>query len=171
MGFLYILSEGERDGLFYELMAERVTGLAFERPTDLRLRHGANWKSALAGSRLLLNRVKHWTEPQNVAVILAIDNDRTRGHPGAVPGAQPVIGHDLRKQPRYPAVIKMIADALGSDRAKWPVDVAVAVPMEMIESWILLLCDPHRPALPVFADARQAIARECHGTSPPPQLT
>ena len=95
MGYLYILSEGERDEFFYGLIAERVTGRTFDRPADFRLRHGANWKTALAGGRLLLNRIKHWNEPQEVAVILAIDNDRAPGHPGSLPPPRPLVGHDL----------------------------------------------------------------------------
>lgn len=112
MAYLYILSEGERDELFYDLIAERVAGFTFERPSDFRLRHGANWKTALAGGRLLLNRVKHWNEPQDVAVILAIDNDRAPGHPGSLPHPRPLVGYDLKKPPRYPAVKKMVTDAL-----------------------------------------------------------
>ena len=170
MAWLYILSEGERDELFYELIAERVTGRTFGRPSDFRLRHGANWKTALAGGRLLLNRVKHWTESQEVAVILAIDNDRAPGHPGALPHPRPLVGHDLKKPPRFPAVMKMVTDSLGTDRQAWPVKVAVAMPVEMIESWVLLLCDPHRPALPLFAEAIQPSARAYYGAAPPPQL-
>ena len=66
--------------------------------------------------------------------------------------------------------MKMIADALGPDRDAWPVKVAVAMPVEMIESWVLLLCDPHRPALPLFAEANQPSARAYYGAAPPPQL-
>ncbi len=171
MAYLYILSEGERDELFYELIAERVTGRSFERPLDLRLRHGANWKTALAGGRLLLNRVKHWNEPQDVAVILAVDNDRAPGHPGSLlPPPRQLVGHDLKKPPRYPAVVKMVTDALGANRDAWPVGVAVAMPVEMIESWVLLMCDPQRPFLPLLAEARQASARAYYGATPPPQL-
>lgn len=171
MGYLYILSEGERDELFYELVAERVTGRVFERPADFRLRQGANWKTALAGGRLLLNQVKHWNEPQDVAVILAVDNDRAPGHPGATePHPRPLVGRDLKKPARYPAVIKMVTDALGANRDAWPVDVAVAMPVEMIESWVLLLSNPQRPILPLFAEANQVSARAYYGASPPPQL-
>ena len=170
MAFLYVLSEGERDELFYERIAERVTGQNFERPSDFRLRHGANWKTALAGGRLLLNRVKHWPEPQEVAVILAIDNDRAPGHPGALPHPRPLVGHDLKKPPRHPAVMKMVTDALGTDQNAWPVKVAVAMPVEMIESWVLLLTAPQRPTLPLFAEAIQPSARAYYGATPPPQL-
>lgn len=170
MGYLYILSEGERDELLYELIVEKVTGRTFERPSDFRLRHGANWKTALAGGRLLLNLVKKWAGQQGVAVVLAVDNDRSPDHPGAVPHSRPLVGHDLKKPARYPAVMKMVADALGSDRSQWPVDVAVAMPVEMIESWVLLLCNPQRPALPIFAEASQPSARAYHGGQPPLQL-
>ena len=64
----------------------------------------------------------------------------------------------------------MVTDALGSDRAAWPVKVVVAMPVEMIESWVLLLCNPHRPALPLFAEASQASTRAYYGAQPPPQL-
>ena len=64
----------------------------------------------------------------------------------------------------------MVTDALGTDRGMWPVDVAVAMPVEMIESWILLLCDPSRPTLPLFAEAIQPSARAYHGVKPPRQL-
>ena len=170
MAWLYILSEGERDELFYELIAERVTGRTYQRPSDFRLRRGANWKTALAGSRLLLNQVKHWKGPQDVAVIITVDNDRAPGHPGSLPHPRPLVGHDLKKPPRYPAVMKMVSEALGADRSAWPVDVAVGIPVEMIESWVLLLCDPGRSELPLFAEASQQSARAYYGTAPPPQL-
>ena len=170
MAVLYILSEGARDELFYDILAERITGNAYESSEDLRLRHGANWKTALAGGRLLLNRVKHWTEPQEIAVILAIDNDRSSGHPGSASHLRPLVGMDLKKPPRYPTVVQMIEDALGSDRSQWPVDVALAMPVEMIESWVLLFCEPQRPALPIFAEASQPGTRAYYGQTPPPQL-
>ena len=170
MPYLYILSESERDELFYELIAERVAGHAFERPADFRTRRGANLASALAAGRLLLNRFKNWSEPQNVAIILAVDNDRAPSHPGSSPHPRPLVGHDLKKAPRHPALVKMVGAALGADRSTWPVDVAVAMPVEMIESWALLLCNPLRPSLPLFAKSSQPSAHFYYGAKPPPQL-
>lgn len=170
MAVLYILSEGARDELFFDILAERITGNAYDPAEDFRLRKGANWKTVIAVGRLLLNLVKHWTEPQEIAVILAIDNDRSPGHPGAVPPPRPLTGLDLKKAARYPAVVQMIEDTLGKDRKQWPVDLALAMPVEMIESWVLLLWDPHRAALPIFAEAIQPSARAYYGKPPPPQL-
>jgi hypothetical protein len=171
MAYLYVVAEGVRDDLFYDLITERITGRPFERPQDFRIRPGSNWKTALAAGKLLLNRLKHWDGPQAVAVILAIDNDRAPGNPGTVlPHPLPLRGHDLRKTPRYPAVTAMIAEAFTEDRDDWPVDVAVAMPVEMLESWVLLLSNPARPALPLFAEATQASARAYYGHKPPNQL-
>ena len=58
MSYLYILSEGERDELFYELIVKRVTGCTFERPSDFRARPGENWKTVQAKGRVLLSLVK-----------------------------------------------------------------------------------------------------------------
>ena len=169
--YLFILSEGTRDEMFYELVAERVTGSSFQSTTDFRLREGANRKTAMASARLLMSEVKRWKEQQDVAVIIAVDNDRSPDHPGATTNSsRPLPRHDLKKPPRYPALVKIVEDALGSDHSLWPVDVALAVPVEMIENWALLLMNPTRPQLPLFAEASQPIAREYYGSTPPPQL-
>ena len=44
------------------------------------------------------------------------------------------------------------------------------MPVEMIESWVLLLCNRQRPTLPLFAEAIQASARAYYGAEPPAQL-
>ena len=66
--------------------------------------------------------------------------------------------------------MQMVTAALGTDRTAWPVDVTVAMPVEMIESWVLSLCDPDRPPLPLFAEAAQHSARSYYSAQPPPQL-
>ncbi len=170
MGFLYILCEGERDELFFDLLCERISGRTFERPADYRLRRGSNWKTALATARLLLNRMSHWTGPQDVSVVIAIDNDRAPGHPGATPLPRPLVGVDRKKSPRYPELQQIAAAALGPNREKWPVNLAVAVPVEMIESWVLLLSDPNREPLPIFSRSSQSLARAYYGGKVPGQL-
>ena len=171
MSYLYILSEGERDELFYELIVKRVTGCTFERPSDFRARPGENWKTVQAKGRVLLSLDKRWKDQQDIAVIIAIDNDRAPGHPGSLlPHPRPLVGHDLKKEPRYPALTKMVTEALGTDRDTWPVDVTVGMPVEMIESWVLLLSNPYRPVLPLFGEAIQPSTRAYYGVTPPPQL-
>ena len=169
--YLYILCEGERDEMFYERLCERLTGHTYILPTDFRLRRGANWKTAMAGAVLLVNRFKHWPERQDIGLIIAVDNDRAPGHPGSpLPHPRPLPPMDLKKPERYPALIRMLEKALGPDRSAWPVDVALAMPVEMIESWLLVLLEPGCPDLPLFSEAKQALPSQYYGGNPPPQL-
>jgi hypothetical protein len=167
---LYILCEGELDEVFYERLAERVTGQTFLQDEEFRLRHGANWKTAMATARLLISRIKRWQEKQDIAVIIAVDNDRASGHPGGRQYPRPLSKMDQSKAPRYLALQNMLHEDLGADASKWPVDVALAVPVEMIESWVLLLLNPQREELPLFSEASQQLAHIYYGKTPPPQL-
>ncbi|MCF7785221.1 MAG: hypothetical protein K9N47_03810 [Prosthecobacter sp.] len=166
---LYILSEGELDEMFYECLAERVTGQTFLRDEEFRLRPGENWKTAMAKARLLVSRFKHWKEKQNVAVIIAVDNDRAPNHPGGKQYPRALHRFDQNKAPRYAALQNMLTEDMGEDVSAWPVNVALAVPVEMIESWVLLLLNPQREELPPFSEASQ-LAHLYYGKTPPPQL-
>lgn len=169
--YLYILCEGERDEMFYERLCERITGQTYLQPTDLRVRQGSNWRTAMAEAKLLINRFTHWKEPQEVAVIIAVDNDRAPGHPGSeISHCRPLPPLDLKKPSRYSALTEMLEKALGPDRSEWPVDVALAMPVEMIESWLLVLLNPQCPELPLFSEAGQALPKLYYGGNPPPQL-
>lgn len=167
---LYILCEGELDEMFYERIAERVTGETFQSDEEFRVRQGSNWKTAMAAAQLLLNRFKGWKTPQEVAVIIAVDNDRAPEHPGGRPYPRPLPKADQKKEPRYPKLAALVDKTLGSDPQQRPVKVALAVPVEMIESWVLTLLDPDREELPLFSEASGALASQYHGGKPPPQL-
>lgn len=168
---LYILCEGELDDVFYETLAERVTGSSFSRTDDrFRVRHGANWKTAMAAARLMMSWVKHWQSKQDIAVIIAVDNDRCPNHPGGTPPARTLPPYDQKKQSRFVALNRIVEDALGPNRSQWPVDVAIAMPVEMVESWVLTLLKPERDTLPIYKEAAQFLARLYYGGTPPPQL-
>jgi hypothetical protein len=147
MASLFIVAESERDELFYDLLAEKAARRAFERPERARLPQGSNWKTAIAAARLLLRKFGYITSAQEMAIIIAVDNDRAPGHPGSTPLSRPLVGVDRKKTPRYPAVMKILSDALGPSRKSWPVDVAVAVPVEMIESWVLVALSSQSPTV------------------------
>ncbi len=167
---LYILCEGELDEMFYERLAERVTGQTFLQDEEFRLRHGANWKTAMASARLLISRFKHWQEKQDIAVIIAVDNDRAPDHPGGRQYPRPLPRVDQSKAPRHMKLQNMLNEDLGAVASTWPVDVALAVPVEMIESWVLLLLDPQREELPPFSQSSQRLAHIYYDRTPPPQL-
>jgi|APTNR8051073442_1049403.scaffolds.fasta_scaffold68761_1 hypothetical protein len=168
---LYILCEGGRDQMLYERIAERVTGHSFALDGEFRFRHGSNFRTATAAARLLLNRFSHYRERQDIGLIIAVDNDRAPGHPGRVDPAQPPTRVDAKKAARYGALKSLIDEKLGPDIAARPVHAALAIPVEMIEDWVLRLLDPKSGEMPIFKKAESASAREFHGSRvPPPQL-
>jgi len=170
---LYVLSEGERDELFYERLCERLTGLSFQKQEEFRYSPGANWKTVFRLSRLLLSRFAHFETPQEMVVLLAVDNDRAPGHPGHRTYPRPLPAQDQKKEARFPRMREMVNEKLGTDPLKRNVHAVIAMPVEMIESWLLPLLEAtHSDAnLPPFAEADSAIAREYYGNKqPPPQL-
>src|SRR6185369_8183672 len=79
---------------------------------------------------------------------------------------------DFHKTDRHAEILAALKTILGQDRAEWSVPVAVAIPVEMIESWLLLIaCGGQAHELPRFARQDSERARRFHHpTPPPPQL-
>jgi hypothetical protein len=170
---LCILSESGRDEMFYERIAERVLDesfMAIELPVMVKTQRNAPWKEVLNLAQKTIKRLQGWDGQQHMALIIAVDNDRAPGHPGAKPPARTLPPQDRKKAARYSALKQLLETQLGIDRAAWPIDIALAVPVEMIESWVLLLLDPNRGDLPIFAEADQASAMTYYNGHPPKQL-
>lgn len=169
---LYILSEGERDEVFYERLCERLTGLIFQPSAEYRYVPGANWKTVFRLARLALRQFSHYASPQEIAVVIAMDNDRAPRHPGGRQYPRQLPAIDRNKNARYPELQEMVTHELGPDPAQRPVQAVIAIPVEMIESWLLLLLDPARDeeSLPLFSEANSATAKEYYGPHSPPQL-
>lgn len=170
---LCILSESGRDEMFYERIAERVLNesfMAIDLPVMVKTQRNAPWKEVLNLAQKTIKRLQHWEGQQHMALIIAVDNDRAPGHPGAKPPARTLPPHDDKKAPRYPALQALLQTQFGQDRAAWPMDIALAVPVEMIESWVLILLSPSRTELPIFAEADQSSAITYYNGHPPRQL-
>lgn len=170
---LCILSESGRDEMFYERIAERVLNESFtaiDLPVMVKTQRNAPWKEVLNLAQKTIKRLQHWEGQQHMALIIAVDNDRAPGHPGAKPHARTLPPQDQRKAPRYPALQTLLQAQFGPDRATWPMDIALAVPVEMIESWVLVLLNPSRAELPIFGEADQASAITYFNGHPPKQL-
>jgi hypothetical protein len=169
---LYILAEGEPDELFYERLTERISGQTFCRPEEFRVRSGSNWKTVQAAAKLLLNRFRNYQTKQQIAILISLDNDRAPGHPGGriYPRVLPEL--DRKKEPRFGKMQELISSTLGSSAKARNVQVAVAMPVEMVESWLLLLLDKtlKQDDLPPFAKASDTLPCAYYGAVPPPQL-
>lgn len=173
MRILYILSESDYDAGFYRLCAERISGHDFEDD------HVVAYKISEIGGKaavkqwihLALKTAKSLAGGAQAFFIGAIDNDRTP-HPENKEriNRRKLFPEELREPSRLEWLEKAASRALGPNRNAWPVHVALAVPVEMIESWILLVLDPEIH-LPIFAKANSASAKKYYGKQNPlPQL-
>jgi hypothetical protein len=169
MPFIYIVAESEGDVLFYITCAERICGTALDY--DYRIsRRG----SGIAQTRRMLRymladaRNAHGGGP-GVFWIAAMDNDRAPQHPDGARPPGTLSKADQRKTNRFE---ELLAEASSQGVSSIG---AIAVPVEMIESWVLQALSPDALLkLPAFSeqDAALAIAyyQTNHGSAPPPQL-
>lgn len=171
MAFLHLLTEDDSDDLFYEACAERVTGRGFHSECT-KVKRGAGIGAVRVAIKYMLRGILRTGPVPDTFFIVALDNDRAPQHPD---GARPpgnLSAADQRKRNRHDELHAAVAAVLGDDRSQWPIPGALAIPVEMLESWVLLMCDSQRPQpLPYFPSAEKAAAQQYHGTANlPPQL-
>lgn len=79
---------------------------------------------------------------------------------------------DQKKSCCYCEIQRFVVSELGADRRTWPVPGAIIIPVEMIESWLLLMCDAKtydsEQKLPIFAVSESASARHYYSSNKVP---
>ena len=167
MNYLYLLTEDDNDDVFFEGCIETLTGQNCH-VIKARLRKGSGISSVRSSLRLLIQNVRRIGHVENTCFVIAIDNDRAPEHPehNQIAG---VSKSDQRKPCRFCEIENAIKEELGDDSSKWPIDGAIAVPVQMLESWLLLICDPTQ-SLPPFAKKSPSAQRFYRSPNPPEQL-
>ena len=175
MKVLYLLTEGDFDSLVYEALAERLTSTSYSS-VPFVMRPGSGLSALRANMKLALQHLARMTSDSGACFIIAMDNDRS---PHAAcsdtlseSDRSRLASADQRKQDRYAAILKALEDNLGRNHAKWRIPVAVAVPVEMIEAWLILITNTATAgALPRFSRQDNPSATHFYRpTQPPPQL-
>ena len=172
MAYLYLLSESDNDDAFYTTCVEQLTGKTLE-VISTRLRRGGGLPELRSKLPILLRQIKHTGYVEDTFFVVALDNDRSPVHP--LHEQRPGLSmKDRQKVCRYCEIREMIHDILG-DQDEWPIPGAIAVPVEMLESWLLLICNGEKyqgeDALPLFAKKDQKGARDFYTPhNPPDQL-
>ncbi len=169
MAFLYLLSESDNDDAFFKACVERLTGRTLEL-VSRRLRRGGGLSELRSKSRILLGQIKHTGYVEETFFLIALDNDRSPVHPTHERRSGLSI-KEKQKTCRFCEIDEVIRSILG-ERDEWPIPGAVAVPVEMLESWLLLIChgEKHRDeaSLPPFARQDQKRARDFYAPKKPP---
>jgi len=169
MPFIYIVAESEADALFYIACAERIHGTAFDfKFYDTRRGTG------IARARRMLRYMFAAVEQASgggpgIFWIAALDNDRAPQHPDGARPPGTLSAFDRCKASRHAE--------LQAEASKHVVSApgAIAVPVEMIESWVLQsLSTGVVLDLPAFAEQTAPLAiiyyQVNHRATPPPQL-
>ena len=174
MKTLYLLTEDDTDDLFYLSCAEKIACQVFT-PVSRRMRKGTGLGAVRASLKLALQEISRMQVGSGVHFLIAMDNDRAPHAlaADAVPVSQRarLSKADSHKSDRYAGLLAALDASLGGDRSKWQIPVAIAIPVEMIESWLLLIArggEAHD--LPRFARQDSPSAHHYHQGVPPPQL-
>ena len=177
--YLYLLTEDDNDDIFFERCAERITGKSFYKISN-RLRKNGGIGEVRKKLKLFLNSIKH-SQGMEAYFIIALDCDRAPEHysdsdnqliHNKITGLSKT---DSNKQCRYCEIEKQIKEIWGRDSNNWVAKGAIAVPVQMLESWILIGLNPScTKDLPIFAEKKQASAKNYYkknyNNSPSDQL-
>ncbi len=172
MNYLYILSEDDNDDEFYKRCAENITGKAFHL-IPRRLRRGGGISQVRRYMSILFKDIRHTGPVEHTFFVVALDNDRSPFHPEhkKLPGLHKLPKREQRKSCRFCEIERAAKQVLGENREEWPIKGAIAVPVQMLESWLLLICDGEKydseASLPIFAEKNSALARHYYAPEKP----
>jgi hypothetical protein len=172
--YLYLLSEDDNDDIFYKACLEKIHTCEYE-VVPTRLRKGGGIGQVRQALTLFLNSIKNTGYVDSTFFLVSVDNDRRIPHADHINQAdfQRSDFNQLSKTERrdqrcrHCELEQRIGEKLGVDRDGWPIPGAIAVPVEMLESWLLLICRGDRYAseaqLPVFSEKTKSSAQTYYG--------
>jgi len=170
--YLHLLSEDDNDDVFYKACLERIHDCEYEiLPT--RIRKGGGIGAVRQALPPFLSVIKNTGPVESTFFLISVDNDRRPLHPDH---PQREDFHKLSKKEqtdpcRHCEVAGRIQEKLGEQQDDWPIPGAIAVPVEMLESWLLLICNPEKyraeTELPVFANKDKPSAQNYYSRKKP----
>jgi hypothetical protein len=173
--YVYILSEDDNDDHFYEGCLNKITGICHE-VVPLRLRKNGGISEVRKKLPILLKTIQYSGHVENAWFLVALDNDRSPIHPDHTKPADfsKLPRDDQTKTCRYCDLERVVTEKLGTDRQQWPIKGVIAVPVQMLETWLLLIANPIKhndeKSLPMFAEKGKPSTRDYYKSNPPPQL-
>ncbi len=168
---LYIVSESDGDAAFYAACVSKLTGLEIDHfPLKNRKADGAEAVKKQLFNALQITRATA-ASAQPVGFLAAIDNDRSPHPENSALNRARLFPNERDSVNRLGWMNETLTAVFKENPAKWPLPVALAVPVEMLESWIVLAQSGAAPQpQPYFSRATSASARAYYAPSqPPPQ--
>ncbi|HYR57830.1 MAG TPA: hypothetical protein VEO95_04345 [Chthoniobacteraceae bacterium] len=171
MSLLYVVSESDGDAFFYALCAKKFTGCAFTLSVmKNRKGDGVDAVTRQLKSALILARAAAGGA-ETVCFIGAMDNDRAPHEENIALVRARLVPKEQARENRIAWMLETVEGVLGQNREAWPLHVALAVPVEMIESWIVRARREAEPQpTPHFSNENSNRAGHYYAPSaPPPQ--
>lgn len=167
---LFLVAESPTDAAVFAALAMRVRGETMA-PVPFRNRCGDGFDAVKRQLRYALVQARAAAGSGDVALLAACDNDRS-------PHPENATTLDRRRLPldeqargsRRDWMLTEVERVFGANRARWPLPLALAVPVEMLECWIMrsVRAEPQPPRH--FSRAESESARRFYHPSPaPPQ--
>jgi hypothetical protein len=179
MSLLYLAGESEADEDFYASCATKLTGRVFNK-IRLRNRKGSGVDAVKKQMRNALAMAMAAADGQEpVFFLAAMDNDRAphpehEKRPPAGTGLERarLIGDERNLESRYDWMKATVEERRKSKTTNSLLYLALAVPVEMLEAWIVrVLRDAHPMPMPHFSHSDSQGVREYYeedfGTCPP----
>ncbi len=172
--YLYLLSEDDNDDLFYQGCLQKITGQPFEI-IPLRIRKGGGIGAVRKSLPILLQQIQYSGVQEQSRFVVALDNDRSPIHPDHLRPADfsQLPKADQKKACRHCELEQVAMAKLGAARKQWPIQGAIAVPVQMLEAWLLLITAPetysNETGLPLFSEKSSSSAKHYHSSQKPPE--
>lgn len=174
MNYLHLLSESDNDDLFYLNCLNKLTGKSFELLSAKRLRKSGGISELRKKLGIFFRDIKHTGTADNIFFLVVYDNDRSPVHPdhGIRSDHSQLPKKDQQKNCRYCEIQSTAQNIFGTNKQQWPIKGAIAIPVEMLESWQLLICKGEgfesEKDLPIFSRKTKSGAQYYHSSKKPP---
>jgi len=168
--YLYLLSEDDDDDLFYQGCVEKLTQLKFNVQPSGHLRKNGG----IAAVRKMLSAFCGCLRASGsmpAFFVVSIDNDRAPEHANDHFRHSGLSSRDTGKGCRTCELENSLREKLGAQEI-WPAKGAIAVPVQMLESWLFLIFEAElqEADLPIFSEKKRAAAQTFYDNSVPAQL-
>jgi hypothetical protein len=174
MALLFLVTESDRDALFYKMCAEALGGMEVSWHSPLRNRKGDGSAAVKAQLKYALRQAKQAASGvELVGFIAAIDNDRSPHEENNAQLDRTKLSKlERNRESRQHWIDDVHSEVLGHDPSQIRLKTASAVPVEMIEAWTVKATSTTTGGgpMPHFSwQCQQRAAAYYHPSKPPPQ--
>lgn len=160
MPFLYVLTESDYDSSFYHRCIEKITKISFDLTPTITRKTGG-FSEVKMYLKIFLQQMKYTGKMKDAFFLIAVDNDRSPEHPNHEK-IEGLSKKESSNKCRFCYVKDKVEEIFGKEKSSWPVKGAIVIPVQMLESWLILICSSNKNenSLPLFSKKKSIIAKK-----------